>query len=473
MVAVLDKEGTAVDVLVHRVARRSPVGEVRHGLWDIAAARGTEIVEHGVGVFVGRPAAAWRALIDGVLPDGMLAEFIFPEAVHHLGTELEPTLQLESHGGDGMVVEVGVGRRRALVVEVFLDHVVHLVVVASRDAAYDDLGHGIVAQHRIGVVRDVRIVAVAARMVVHGVGYDALCAVGVMVAQEEHGRRRHVPCIVGIADEVLEGRIVVAAALRNGKDLGGNALVGPELLDAVGQRNEVFVVGGDDHVFATRLAVLVVLAKALAVVHLGQCVPIEDEVLKDLVPLGGAIADVAIGAVAAFHVQLELHVAINDEFLGHRVVLEGHHTQLYHLHATYGAYLRKLEGRFGIEGVATINAGVFLVNGRGVVVVQLGHSRWDKVNVADDLGLGCDHRQRGRGAIGDGDEGAAARKVGGTSYIGEVDAREGDGLPLHFGAVGVFDGDGTEVVLYGQLAVVSIADAEPVGLAVEAVFLCL
>ena len=43
-------------------------------------------------------------------------------------------------------------------------------------------------------------------------------------------------------------------------------------------------------------------------------------------------------------------------------------------------------------------------------------------------------------------------------------------MSLHFGAVGVFNGDGAEVVLDGQLVVVSVVDAESVGFAVETVF---
>ena len=113
----------------------------------------------------------------------MLAELLFEEAVHHLRAELEPTLQLETHGSNGVVVEIGVGWGLALVVKVFFDHVVHLGVIASRDTAYDDLRHVIVAHHCIGMVGDVRIVAVATRVVVHGVGDDALRAVGVVVAK--------------------------------------------------------------------------------------------------------------------------------------------------------------------------------------------------------------------------------------------------------------------------------------------------
>ena len=135
----------------------------------------------------------------------MLAEFVFHETVHHLRAKLEPTLQLESHGGDGVVIEIGVGGGLALIVKVFLDHVVQLVVVASRDAPYDDFGHVVAAHHRVGVVGDIRIVAVAARMVIQRVGNHAFGAVSVVVAQNEHRRRWHVPCVVGVADEILDG----------------------------------------------------------------------------------------------------------------------------------------------------------------------------------------------------------------------------------------------------------------------------
>ena len=37
MVAVLDDEGSFIDGFIYRVARCTPVGEVRHGLWNIAA----------------------------------------------------------------------------------------------------------------------------------------------------------------------------------------------------------------------------------------------------------------------------------------------------------------------------------------------------------------------------------------------------------------------------------------------------
>ena len=121
-------------------------------------------------------------MVDGVLADRVFSELQFPESVHHFGAELEPSLQLESHGSDGVVVEVGVGRRCAFVIKVFFDHVVHLLVIASRDTAYDDLGHVVVAHHRIDVIGYVGVVAVATWVVVHGVGYDALCAISVVVA---------------------------------------------------------------------------------------------------------------------------------------------------------------------------------------------------------------------------------------------------------------------------------------------------
>ena len=37
MVAVLDDEGSFIDGFIYRVASGTPVGEVRHGLWDIVA----------------------------------------------------------------------------------------------------------------------------------------------------------------------------------------------------------------------------------------------------------------------------------------------------------------------------------------------------------------------------------------------------------------------------------------------------
>ena len=64
-----------------------------------------------------------------------------------------------------------------------------------------------------------------------------------------------------------------------------------------------------------------------------------------------------------------------------------------------------------------------------------------------------------------------ARQVGGTSLVGHIDARKGDDLPLHLGAVGIFEGDGTKIVLESQLVSASVADAEPVRFAIEAVFL--
>ena len=72
-------------------------------------------------------------MVDGILTYGLFAEFVSPETIYYLRAKLEPTLQLESHGSDRVVVEVGVNGRLTLIVEVFFDHVVHLFVVASRD----------------------------------------------------------------------------------------------------------------------------------------------------------------------------------------------------------------------------------------------------------------------------------------------------------------------------------------------------
>jgi hypothetical protein len=44
-------------------------------------------------------------------------------------------------------------------------------------------------------------------------------------------------------------------------------------------------------------------------------------------------------------------------------------------------------------------------------------------------------------------------------------------LSLHLGAVGILDGDGTDMMAEGQLVVAPVADAESVGFAVEAVLL--
>ena len=176
--------------------------------------------------------------------------------------------------------------------------------------------------------------------------------------------------------------------MRNGEDLCGNALFGSELLDAVGQRNEIFIVGGNDHVFATCLTVFVVFAETFAIVHLGQHITVEDDVLQDLVPFRGAVAEVTIGAVTAFYVKLQLYVTVNDELFGHWIVLERHHTHLHHLHTAYGVDLRNLKRLLRIKSIAPIDIHVFLVNRNGVVVIELRHSRRDEVDIADDLGLG-------------------------------------------------------------------------------------
>ena len=387
VVAVLDEERAAVDGLVHRIAIGAPVGEVRHGLRNVAAAIRPEIIEHGVGVLVSRPAAAGCALVDGVLADGVLAEFVGPKAVYHLGAKLEPTLQLESHRCDGLVVEVGIGGRLSLIIKVFLDDMVHFFGGSSRDAAQNDVGHVVIAHHGIDMVGNVRVVAVAARVVVHRVGNDALGAVAAVVAKEKHRRWRHVPCVVGITDEVADGRLGVASAVAHGKNLSRDALLHPELLDAVGQGDKVLIVRRDNHVFTSCFAVFVMLAEAFSVVHFGQVVMVDDDVLQDLVPFGGAIAQVADGAVAAFYVNFQLQIAVNDQFLGDRIVLERHHAHLNHLNATDAADLRNSERRFGIEGVAPIDFGVFTINGGRIVIIQLRLSRRNEVDILDDLSL--------------------------------------------------------------------------------------
>ena len=42
----------------------------------------------------------------------------------------------------------------------------------------------------------------------------------------------------------------------------------------------------------------------------------------------------------------------------------------------------------GIKGIAAIDVHVLLIDRRRVVIVELGHSCWDEVYIADDLGLG-------------------------------------------------------------------------------------
>ena len=180
-----------------------------------------------------------------------------------------------------------------------------------------------------------------------------------MVAKNKYSRWRHVPTVVCVADKATDGRWVVATALRHCKDLSRDALLGPELLDAVGQRDEVFVVGRDDDVFATRLAIFVMFAQAFSIVHFGQVVAVEDDVLQNLVPFRGAVAKVAVAAVAAFHVKLQFHVAIDDKLLGDGVVLEWHNAHKHYLHASDFGDFRNLKWRLGIKGIAPINAGVF------------------------------------------------------------------------------------------------------------------
>ena len=234
-----------------------------------------------------------------------------------------------------MVVEVRIGGRLTLIIKVFLDHVVHFVVVAPRDTSQDDLGHVVAAHHRIDMVGDVRVVTIAAWMVVHGVGHDALGAIRVVVSQKEHSRRGHVPSVVGGTDEIPNGSLGVATALRNGEDLRGNALLCPEFLDAVGQLDEFLIVGRDDHVFAACLAIFVVFASSLAVIHHRKHITVEEHVAQDLVPFWSAVTDVAISAVAAFHVKFQLHVAIDNQFFGDGIVLERHHAYFNHLYASH------------------------------------------------------------------------------------------------------------------------------------------
>ena len=184
---------------------------------------------------------------------------MFPESVNHLGAQLEPALQLEAHCRDGIVVEIRIGGRGTLVVQVFLDDMIHLVVVASCDTTNGDVRQVVVVHVGIFVVGDVGIVALV-WVVVHGIGDDALGAVGVVVAKQKHRLRGHIPSVVGVADEVSDGGLVVASAVIHSEDLGGNALVGPELLDAVSQRDKAFIVRRDDHVQAAGLTVRIVLA---------------------------------------------------------------------------------------------------------------------------------------------------------------------------------------------------------------------
>ena len=84
------------------------------------------------------------------------------------------------------------------------------------------------------MIRDVRVVTVTTGVVVHCVGYDALCAIGIMVTQNEHGCRGHVPAVVGVADEVPEDSIIIATAFAYSKDFSWDTLLSPELLDAIG-----------------------------------------------------------------------------------------------------------------------------------------------------------------------------------------------------------------------------------------------
>ena len=99
--------------------------------------------------------------------------------------------------------------------------------------------------------------------------------------------------------------------------------------------NEIFIVGSDDHVFAARLAVFVVLASSIAVIHFWKDFTVDEHVAQDLVPLRGTITDVAVGAVSTFHVKFQFHVAIHNQFLGNRIVLERHHAHFDHLDASH------------------------------------------------------------------------------------------------------------------------------------------
>ena len=158
---------------------------------------------------------------------------MFPKTVDHFWAKLEPALQLETHGGYRLVIEIRIGGRGTLVVEVLFDHVVQLVVVASRNTSDDDIRHHVVAHDGIGVVGDVRVVAVAARVVVHGEWNNALVRVAVMIAKNQYGRRGHVPIVVSVTDKVANGGPFVSSTLCHGVDLGRNALFSPELFDAV------------------------------------------------------------------------------------------------------------------------------------------------------------------------------------------------------------------------------------------------
>ena len=264
---------------------------------------------------------------------------------------------------------------------------------------------------------------------------------GVDAAEYHHCRRRDGPVVVGVFDVVFNNACIVATAFRSGHHLGEDALLVAELPQSGGVSQYVFVVRGDDEVFAAFFTASNGFIEEVVIMRFGQHVAVDDQVAQDAVPSGIAVSCISKLSVATFKTDFDVHVINDFQSLSNGVVAEWRHADHHHVEAADLGGLGDGDVLFWEIGILPENAHVFLHLWLPDGGVALQSSGGQEIDAAQGLATFLLDFDSDCCTFRNGDVVVLKRQVGHALGKGAETAFQCDFLPFDLAVVKGGDGD--------------------------------
>ena len=167
-------------------------------------------------------------------------------------------------------------------------------------------------------------------------------------------------------------------------------------------------------------------------------------------------------SVAAFKADVDVQLAVDGEFLSHRVELEGTEAEMDDIDTAQLLWLGHKIGCRGIKSVGGVASRVFLI-GMIRVVLALAADGWCDVDARHAFVASCAYFHRRLCTLRDGDETVEGGQVGQAIRVGTNDAFCGNGV--HQFAIATYGVDAEIVEFEMDTEMVRIGSSDGEGLA--------
>ena len=221
-----------------------------------------------------------------------------------------------------MGIEIGIRRRCAFIVQYFRHHGFQVAFVLRSHPGKDNIGQ-LIAVH-IGVN------VIGSAVVVVSRGDDGASA-GAVISHQQDGSRRDCPVVVCVIHILLDGGGCVSAHFGRGHDFCQNALFGTENPKRVSPCRKGGIIGGDDQIIASFVVPFIVWESS-CFRQCGNGCLVDHHIAEDGFPPAVAQAVFSKMAVTAFKLNIQFHIAVNNEFFGHRIILKRTDGNDHHIH---------------------------------------------------------------------------------------------------------------------------------------------